>query len=324
MWDQWSDVMKTILLLFVSAISLCAQPVDATALNGKYHFIQMAILGSDTGRPIETQTIGGDITFDGAGAYQLTAQRGLGPGDTASYEATGAYTVSTTGVIVFTDPANASAKLSARMGADGIILIASYIDADAMRGLFIVVRAPDWQDGPAEAHLAGNYAGASFLLPDGSIDALTTAFVELNADGAGRFSTVAATGQSSNQKNLTTRQAIPPAQYSLRSDGGGSITFADSVTLFGGSVKFSCRLEGRSCSVSRQIGAGGRSWLQCGGRRQLRSLAGAETSGLTNCWPITKSLAPCGWSPHLAVWSRTEPAACASRSASVQTSRGEM
>jgi hypothetical protein len=86
-----------------------------------------------------------------------------------------------------------------------------------------------------EAHLAGNYAGATFLLPDGSIDALTTTFVELNADGAGRFSTVAAAGQSSNQKNLTTRQAIPPALYSLRTYGGGSITFVDSATLFGGS-----------------------------------------------------------------------------------------
>ena len=227
--------MKTILLLSVSAFGLYAQPINATALNGKYHFIQMAILGSETGRPIETQTLGGDITFDGAGGYQLISQRGVGPGDAAAYEATGAYTVSTTGVIVFTDPANTGAKLSARLGADGAILTASSIDAEAMRGLFIAVRAPDWQDGPPEVHLTGNYAGASFLLPDGSIDALTTAFVELNADGAGRFSTVAATGQSSNQKNLTTRQAIAAAQYSLRSDGGGSVTFSDSAALFGGS-----------------------------------------------------------------------------------------
>src|SRR3977135_2206880 len=99
--------MKTILLLFVSAISLCAQTLEAHALNGKAHFVQRAILGSDTGRPIETQNIGGDIVFDGAGGYQVTAQRGVGPGDAVSYEATGAYTVSATGVIAFTDPANA-------------------------------------------------------------------------------------------------------------------------------------------------------------------------------------------------------------------------
>jgi len=236
MQDQLSDAMKTIPLFFAAGLSLCAQSIDLKSLNGTYHFVELAIVGSDTGQPIQTQNLGGDLVFDGAGAYRLTAQRGLGLGVSTAFEAAGNYTVSPTGVIILLDPANSVLNLNVRLGAGGTVLIGSSVEADdGTRDLLIGVGASDWQDGPPEAHLTGSYAGASFLLPDGSIDGLTTAFVELSADGAGGFSTVLATGQSANQKNLTKRQMIAGAQYKLGLDGAGSATFGESASLLAGS-----------------------------------------------------------------------------------------
>jgi hypothetical protein len=134
------------------------------------------------------------------------------------------------------DPANSNLNPNARVGAGGTVLIGSSVEAsDGTRDLLIGVGASSWQNGPPEAHLTASYAGASFLFPDGSIDVLTTAFVELRADGAGRFSTVIATGQSANQKNPTKRQAIVGAQYKLGLDGAGNATFGESATLLAGS-----------------------------------------------------------------------------------------
>jgi uncharacterized protein (TIGR03437 family) len=227
--------MKTVLLVLVSALSLCAQVVDLKSPTGRYHFVELAITGSDSGQPVETQNIGGDLVFDEAGAFRLTAQRGLGTGAATSFETTGSYTVAPFGVFIISDPANGDLNLNLRLGAGGDVLIGSSVDAaDGTHDLLIGVRSVDWKAGPPESYLSGSYAGASFLLPDGLIDSLTTAFVELNADGAGRFSTVIATGQSPNQKNLTKRQTIAGAQYSLRADGTGSATFGDSATLLAG------------------------------------------------------------------------------------------
>jgi len=228
--------MKTIPLFFVSGLCLCAQSLDVKSLNGAYHFVELAIVVSVAGQPIETQNIGGDLIFDGAGAYRLTAQRGLGSGAAQSFETAGNYTVSPAGLVIFLDPANSDLNLNARLGAGGTVLIGSSVEANnGTRDILVGVGASNWQDGPPEAHLTGSYAGASFLLPDGSIDALTTAFVELSADGAGGFSTVIATGQSANQKSLTKRQAIVGAQYKLGPDGAGNATFGDSATLLAGS-----------------------------------------------------------------------------------------
>jgi uncharacterized protein (TIGR03437 family) len=228
--------MKTFPLFFVSGLCLCAQSIDLKSLNGTYHFVELAIVVSHTGQPVETQNIGGDLIFDGAGAYRLTAQRGFGSSAAQSFETAGNYAVSPAGVVLFLDPANSNLNLNARLGAGGTVLIGSSVEAsDGTRDLLIGVGASNWQDGPPEAHLTGSYAGASFLFPDGSIDALTTAFVELRADGAGGFSTVIATGQSANQKNLTKRQAIVGAQYKLGLDGAGNATFGESATLLAGS-----------------------------------------------------------------------------------------
>jgi hypothetical protein len=64
-----------------------------SALSARYHFVLLAIVGSETGRPIQTQTLGGDIVFEGSGGYRLTAQRGTGKDTASSYETTGTYTV---------------------------------------------------------------------------------------------------------------------------------------------------------------------------------------------------------------------------------------
>jgi uncharacterized protein (TIGR03437 family) len=227
--------MKSILLLFVCALSAFAQSFDATSLKGTYHFVRLAIVGSETGQPIETQNSGGDIVFDGKGAYKLNAQRGVSSGAAADYQNEGTYTVSTNGVVTITDAAN-NWNWNVRLSADSAVLIGSSTEApDGTRDLFIGIRAANWQDGPPAVHVSGSYAGASFLLPDGLIDGLTTSFVEFNADGAGGLSAVVATGQSSNRKNLTSRQTIDAAQYRLASDGAGSIAFGESALLLAGS-----------------------------------------------------------------------------------------
>src|SRR4051812_10453399 len=117
--------MKTFLFIFVSVLALRAHVVDATLLTGKDHFVQLAIVGSETGQPIQTQNVGGDILFDGAGQYRLSARKGVGSGAASSFDATGTYTVSPGGHIGLTNPADASMQLNARLGADGAVLIGS-------------------------------------------------------------------------------------------------------------------------------------------------------------------------------------------------------
>ena len=228
--------MKTFLLILASVLAIRAQAVDATFLNGRYHFVQLAIVASETGQPIQTQNIGGDILFDGAGAYRLSARRGFGSAAAEPFDSIGTYKVLPDGLIALTSPADTAVRLNARLGANGAVLIGSATEGgNYVRDMFVGVRASDWKDGAPETHLSGRYAGASFLLPDGTIDGLATAFVEVTADGAGRLLSVIASGQASNNKNLTVRQTIADAKYSLQADGAGSTAFADSGTLFGGS-----------------------------------------------------------------------------------------
>jgi hypothetical protein len=138
--------MKSILLLFVCALSAFAQSFDATSLKGTYHFVRLAIVGSETGQPIETQNSGGDIVFDGKGAYKLNAQRGVSSGAAADYQNEGTYTVSTNGVVTITDAAN-NWNWNVRLSADSAVLIGSSTEApDGTRDLFIGIRAANWQD----------------------------------------------------------------------------------------------------------------------------------------------------------------------------------
>src|SRR5258708_1551260 len=108
--------MKSILLIVLSGLSMCAQSIDLSALNAKFHFVQLAVVGSETGQPMETRSIGGDIVFDGAGAYRLSAHCGRGSEAATPCDATGVYAVSEAGAIMLTSPANPDLKMNARLG----------------------------------------------------------------------------------------------------------------------------------------------------------------------------------------------------------------
>ena len=73
--------MKTMPLFFVSGLCLCAQSLDVKSLNGAYHFVELAIVLSVAGQPIETQNIGGDLGIKRCGLKLLVPKHDLNHAD---------------------------------------------------------------------------------------------------------------------------------------------------------------------------------------------------------------------------------------------------
>ncbi|MFN7920112.1 MAG: hypothetical protein U0Q16_08450 [Bryobacteraceae bacterium] len=206
----------------LASLTLLAAVAAAQAPLGDYQFVQLHLRGSR--KPL-ARNLGGVITFDAGGSYTLRARMATGEAAAQPLTASGNFQVSPAGTVSMTNPAKADARLRVRSGDGGRFLLGSSVDSgEEDYDLFIAFKAGT---GITAADVRGEYGAAYLSLARGDSAGLATAFVELEADGAGGFPHAAVNGHLASVDDTMRREQIMASTYAIRSDGTGTATFAE-------------------------------------------------------------------------------------------------
>ncbi len=208
-------------------IPLNSSVVNTSALNGKYHFVQL-LASAPAG---ETRTLAGTLDFDGKGGYAYAP------------EGRRAYWVGGAGDVVLVSPIRSSDWLSAYLSADGDVLTgASTFTADTNYDFFVAVRAPSGN--VTNALLNGSYSGAWLEYAPGATPVTRSGLVSLAANGAGQFSRAAVTGHASDQGGRTVNQSASGATFGLQAGGRGTASFGTGASLLAGNREIFASKDG--------------------------------------------------------------------------------
>ena len=227
------------LLLRLSSLALvplllAAQGLDNSSLTGDYYFVHLLAEVSPTGTVAGAQNLGGTITFDGAGAYTYAGRQGVDAGAPASAAGVGVYEVMSNAFVTLTNPISNTLEIDARLGVDSEVLIGASTSAlDGSYDLFVAIKTPD--GAKDNGLLTGSYTGATLAFPDGLGDALTTALLLIEADGAGAFTSIRARGHAADAiGDVNFEEETLAATYALGGDGSGTAALGGELTLFNG------------------------------------------------------------------------------------------
>ena len=197
---------------------LAQEPFNNASLNGKYHFVQLLVTALP-GQAAAVRTLGGSITFNGAGSYSYAVEGSSG--------GQGVYGVGGAGNVLLASPIRSEEWVSAALGADRSVLVGASVETSGVTyDLLVAVRAP--AAGVGNALLSGAYTGAWFELPARS------ALISLAPNGNGKFTQVAVLGHAADQGGRTVRQQAANASYNLRAAGTGTASFGATASLFSG------------------------------------------------------------------------------------------
>src|SRR5271166_3204028 len=201
--------MNRTILLLSGALWMAAAPARVQAqsfdtsgtgtLQGQYLFRYVAFLNDQSGNLVESCTLSGDITFDGAGKYTLSntqladtlnSSQSGGIPSCASLGG-GTYGVQSNGIAQLDNPIF-SATLFGTFSKP--VLTASSTE-DGLLDLFIAVQAP------ASANngiLAGHFTVGTLDFPNSDASLARQGYFDLNADGHGNISAFTITGSAQN------------------------------------------------------------------------------------------------------------------------------
>ncbi len=218
--------------LLTLAAAAFAQSPNSALLNGPYHFVQISI-PEDAAAP--ARNLGGSISFDAAGAYRIQGKLGIGGEAAADFELDGTYRIVPSGdAILLSDPAQPENQLELRFTDGAAILIGSSIPSGGDSSeMFLALKAP-LLDGQPNAALKGLYAASYLGLRDGLRAGLASAFVELTADGSGRFTNSSLTGHAAAIDDVNRAETTAGSTYALRADGSGTAQFAEPSDILSG------------------------------------------------------------------------------------------
>ena len=189
---------------------------------------------SPTGTVAGAQNLGGTITFDGAGAFTYAGRQGAGVDAPVSAAGVGVYEVMSNAFVTLTNPISNTLEIDARLGVDSEVLIGASTSAlDGSYDLFVAIKAPD--GAKDNSLLTGSYTGATLAFPDGAGDALTTALLLIEADGAGAFPSISTRGHATDAiGDVNFEEETAAATYALGGDGSGTAALGSELTLFNG------------------------------------------------------------------------------------------
>ncbi|MEZ5355932.1 MAG: hypothetical protein R2762_25140 [Bryobacteraceae bacterium] len=206
---------------FAAAALLAQAPPDAgrgSAPRGAYHFAQIVL--PSPGEP--ARNLGGAIYFDGAGGFQVRARMATGTEPAVDVSRDGECRPTSSGAIVMANPAHPESSMDVWFDDSAQVLIASP-KADGYE-MFVAVKAPS--AGQGNGDLTGFYGGAYVGLAGGAAAGLATAFVELTADGAGRFIRSSIAGHAAAIDDVNRLEKAASSGYAVRADGTGTAEFA--------------------------------------------------------------------------------------------------
>ncbi|MEZ5400702.1 MAG: hypothetical protein R2729_13605 [Bryobacteraceae bacterium] len=208
------------LIAFAAPAALLAQSTGGP--RGAYHFAQIVLPGPDT----TARNLGGSISFDDGGGVRIRARMAAGANAATDVAVDGEWRLSASGAAaIVTNPAHPDSTMEVRFGDGAQVLIASPDGGDGTGyEMFVAVRAP--AGGRSNADLVGLYSGAYLSLAEGTPAGLATAFVDLTADGAGRFTQSALIGHAAAIDDVNRAESTASSTYSFRGDGAGVAQFA--------------------------------------------------------------------------------------------------
>ena len=225
------------LLLRLSSLALVpllltAQDLDNSSLSGDYYFVHLLAEITPAGTVSDATNLGGTITFDGAGAYTFAGRQGSGGDAVSAAAGGGTYEVMSNAFVTLTNTISDTLEIDARLGVDSEVLIGSSTSAlDGSYDLFVAIKAGAAKD---NSLLTGSYTGSTLAFPGGVGDAITTALLSIEADGAGSFTSINARGHAVDAIGDVNFQEDTVATYALAADGSGTATLGPELTLFNG------------------------------------------------------------------------------------------
>lgn len=174
---------------------------------------------------MQAQSIGGSLTFDGAGAFTFSGTQNIGAASNSVISGSGVYTVKPTGFVTFTKPGEPGLTMNGRAGAP--LLVASTTEGQSNEfDMLIAIPAPVTTF--SNASLNGLYQLATLEFPGGNgAQARSTAF-NATANGAGSLGNPSVNGHAVNLGGGATTQTVTGATYTVSPDGSGTASFGTS------------------------------------------------------------------------------------------------
>src|ERR1700722_10837885 len=220
------------LAVLLAASVISAQTLTNQSLSGKFFFRYMSIGSDSSGNATDPRSLLGTITFSGTGSYSFTGQTVVGTTAAAAATGTGAYTVDPAGDVTMDSPLRAGDKVNARLSAEALIGSGTET-TDNTFDMLVAIPAPT-----AAATLTGPYWVVTLEFPGGSVANARNTFFSMNSAGIGQLAAISVYGHAATLSNGSpTTQPVTGANYSVASDGTGTISFgtASSSALLSGS-----------------------------------------------------------------------------------------
>ncbi|HEX5229802.1 MAG TPA: hypothetical protein VFW44_18950, partial [Bryobacteraceae bacterium] len=220
---------------FVTVLSLSfAPPAGAqtfdTSGNGRLkgdYFVRQVLTAdldpvtSAIGRAV---SVTGVMTFDGKGGYSFDGQlMDTKAGSTAKpYTVSGKYSVAANNLAQIQDPID---SLDTEIGAVGGVgprsIIASSTEGN-YRDLFVAIQAGS---SASNSTVNGSYQLGFIDFLQGNASNVRDGYATLTSTGNGSFGNVTVNGAMANQTNSNIQQAFAGVNYSVQSNGSGTLTF---------------------------------------------------------------------------------------------------
>ena len=216
------------------------------ALKGQY-FVREVVLSnlSAQGGIGEAVSAIGIATFDGAGGYMFSGQLNDSASETGpkSTSTSGTYMAAANGFLRIASFSGNGAVAFGGVGAVGPSAFTASATESSNPVFDLMVGIPIGST-VSNASLKGAYHAVYLNFPQAAVGQARQAYIPLQADGAGGFGAVTATGSATDNSSLNT-QAIPGATYSL-SGTTGTINFGATGfnQLIGGSQSFFVSADG--------------------------------------------------------------------------------
>jgi uncharacterized protein (TIGR03437 family) len=244
-------ITRILMLVGLVAAAATAQIYDFdnsanATLKGKYFVREVVLLNlSATGGIGEALGATGIATFDGAGNYTFSGQiaDSASTTGTSGASSSGTYAVAANGFLRIAGFASNGAIAYGGVGAVGPSAFTASATENSTSVFDLIVGIPIGSS-VSNASLKGAYNAVYLNFPQAAIGQTRQAYMPLQADGAGGFGAVTATGSATDNASLIT-QAIPSVTYSL-SGTTGTINFgaAASNQLIGGTQSFFVSADG--------------------------------------------------------------------------------
>lgn len=219
-----------LLLLSVSAV---AQPLDQTALSGRYGFVHLLANVGTSGQVQNARNLGGILTFDSTGGFTFQGELGNGAGSGSPITGGGSYSVEPNGFVRLTNPIDGSLILNCRLGIGSEALLGASTEGETgVYDFFAAVKLAN--DSVDSSLLNGRYTGSAMALPGGRASAARTALLTMNTDGQGGFANFGADGHASDQADVPIAENITTASYTINADSSGSLMIGQDSTLLAG------------------------------------------------------------------------------------------